>query len=83
MRLTQWTDYALRVLMYVGLRGPALASIHEIATAYGISTHHLTKVVQRLGRPSPSNPGGPGRQDNPPQAELGPDHQRRLRSVRA
>ena len=51
MRLTNFSDYALRVLMYVGLRGPEeLASIHEIATAYDISTHHLTKVVQRLGR---------------------------------
>lgn len=49
MRLTLHSDYALRVLMYVGLRGSELASIHEIATAYGISTNHLTKVVQRLG----------------------------------
>ncbi len=49
MRLTLHSDYALRVLMYVGLRGPELASIPEIATAYGISAHHLTKVVQRLG----------------------------------
>lgn len=49
MRLTLHSDYALRALMYVGLRGPEeLTSIREIAAAYDISTHHLTKVVQRL-----------------------------------
>lgn len=50
MRLTLYSDYALRILMYLGLRGEERASIQEIATAYGISAHHLTKVVQRLGR---------------------------------
>lgn len=50
MRLTLHSDYALRVLMYLGLRGQELASIQDIATAYGISGNHLTKVVQRLAR---------------------------------
>ena len=50
MRLTRYTDYSLRCLMYLGLHGPQLTSIHEIATAYGISEHHLTKVVHELGR---------------------------------
>lgn len=50
MHLTLHSDYALRVLMYLGLRGQQMASIQEIATAYRISAHHLTKVVQRLGR---------------------------------
>ncbi len=50
MRLTRYTDYSLRCLMYLGLHGPGLTSIHEIATAYGISEHHLTKVVHELGR---------------------------------
>ena len=50
MRLTLRSDFALRVLMYLGLRGQELASIGDIATAYGISGNHLTKVVQRLAR---------------------------------
>ncbi len=50
MRLTLYSDYALRVLMYLAVRGRDLVSIQEIAAAYGISAHHLTKVVQRLGR---------------------------------
>ena len=50
MRLTGFTDYALRVLMYVGAKGESLSTVEEIADAYGISRHHLTKVVHRLGQ---------------------------------
>ena len=50
MRLTRYTDYALRVLMYLGMRDDRLSTIHEIATQYGISENHLTKVVHQLGR---------------------------------
>ncbi len=51
MRLTRYTDYALRTLMYLGLK-PAgeLATINEIAVRYGISENHLMKVVHRLGQ---------------------------------
>lgn len=49
MRLTDYTDYALRVLMYLGMRPTALVTIQEIATAHGISKNHLTKVVHHLG----------------------------------
>lgn len=50
MRLTRYTDYALRTLIYVGLHEPQQSSIAEIARAYGISESHLTKVVHQLGR---------------------------------
>lgn len=49
MRLTRHTDYALRVLMYLGLQEGRLCTIGEIATAYRISESHLTKVVHQLG----------------------------------
>jgi Rrf2 family transcriptional regulator, nitric oxide-sensitive transcriptional repressor len=50
MRLTTYTDYALRVLMYLGLRGEDLATIQEIAEQYGISKNHLMKLVHELGQ---------------------------------
>lgn len=51
MRLTQWTDYTLRVLMYcAACQGRAQpVTITEIAENYGISRSHLTKIVQELG----------------------------------
>ncbi|MGZ3181856.1 MAG: Rrf2 family transcriptional regulator [Telluria sp.] len=49
MRLTDHTDYALRVLMYLGDKPGRLATVEEVATAHGISRNHLTKVVHRLG----------------------------------
>ena len=50
MHLTRFTDYSLRTLIYVGLKGERLASIAEIASAYAISEHHLNKVVHHLGQ---------------------------------
>lgn len=55
MRLTQHTDYAIRVLMFAASRhlreGPeTLSSIREVAEAYGISENHLMKVVHKLGQ---------------------------------
>lgn len=48
MRLTDYTDYALRVLMYLGANRDRLVTIQQIASVHGISKNHLTKVVQRL-----------------------------------
>jgi Rrf2 family nitric oxide-sensitive transcriptional repressor len=50
MRLTRYTDYSLRVLIYLGLQPERLSSIREIADAYRISESHLMKVVQALGQ---------------------------------
>jgi Rrf2 family nitric oxide-sensitive transcriptional repressor len=49
MRLTVYTDYALRMLMYLALKDDGLATISEIATRYGISKNHLMKVAHQLG----------------------------------
>jgi len=48
MQLTLFTDYSLRVLLYLAAHRERLVPVSQISTAYGISQNHLVKVVQRL-----------------------------------
>ncbi|MEO8901000.1 MAG: Rrf2 family transcriptional regulator [Polyangiaceae bacterium] len=50
MYLTRHSDYSLRVLMFLAVKGDELATVPQITQAYGISRGHLMKVVQNLGR---------------------------------
>ena len=49
MQLTRYTDYSLRVLLYLAVHADRLVTISEISDAYGISRNHLVKVVHELG----------------------------------
>ena len=48
MHLKRYTDYSLRVLVYLGLHPERLVTISEVASAFDISKNHLMKVVQNL-----------------------------------
>jgi Rrf2 family nitric oxide-sensitive transcriptional repressor len=49
MRLTAYTDYTLRTLIYLALNAGRHATIAQIADTYRISEAHLTKVAHQLG----------------------------------
>ncbi len=48
MQLTQYTDYSLRVLLFLGLNPDRRCTITEIAEAFDINRNHLVKVVHNL-----------------------------------
>lgn len=50
MRLTSYTDYALRTLIYLATHRDGLVTIQDIADYHGIAKNHLTKVVHQLGQ---------------------------------
>jgi Rrf2 family nitric oxide-sensitive transcriptional repressor len=50
VHLTLHADYALRVLLYLAANPNRMVSTGEVSDAYGISKHHLVRVVQGLGR---------------------------------
>ena len=50
MRLTNFSDYAFRVLMYAALREDRLITVEETAQVYGVSRAHLMKVANQLTR---------------------------------
>lgn len=50
MQVTQFTDYAVRTLIYLAGQGDRRSTVEEIAAQMHVSASHLTKVVHRLGR---------------------------------
>lgn len=50
MRLTAFTDYSLRVLIYVAIQPRSRGTIADVARTFEISENHLTKVVHFLGK---------------------------------
>ena len=49
MRLTLYTDYSLRVLLYLAGKEDEVVTISDLADFYKISRNHLVKVVHNLG----------------------------------
>jgi len=50
MHLSAYSDYSFRVLVQAALRSPERVTVDEVAETFGISRHHLVKVVHDLGR---------------------------------
>lgn len=50
MKLTQYSNYALRSLQFAALRSPDLCRVDDVAAAHGISRAHIMKVVHEMGQ---------------------------------
>ncbi len=48
VHLTQFSDYSLRLVLYLACHPEQVVSVDEMSRAFGISRHHLVKVVQTL-----------------------------------
>ncbi len=48
--MTQFSNFAIRILMYTALKEPRLSTVPEIAKAYGVSYDHLKKAAAELCR---------------------------------
>lgn len=48
MKITQFTDYSLRLLIYLSARREKVCTVREVSEFYGISSEHLKKIVRRL-----------------------------------
>ncbi len=76
MQLTLHSDYAHGVLIYLGTHPGELVSTQTMSDAYGISKHHLVRVVQTLGEHGyvkvvPGRSGGVGLAQAPESIRLG------------
>ena len=49
MHFTDFTDYSLRVLIYLHMKGDGKSTVKQVAEYYNISQNHLVKVVHSLG----------------------------------
>ena len=82
MRLSEYTDYTLRVLMYCAAHRDRLVTIGELAEHHGLSKNHLMKVVNDLARqgtarnhPGPRRwPAAAGRARDHPHRRCGARH---------
>ncbi|EHA15734.1 MULTISPECIES: Rrf2 family transcriptional regulator [unclassified Halomonas] len=50
MHLTRFTDYSIRVLIFLAAKGEERSTINEIAETFNISRNHLMKIVQELSQ---------------------------------
>ena len=48
MQLTQFSDFSLRLVLYLATHRETVVTLQEVSEAYGISQHHLVKVAKRL-----------------------------------
>lgn len=48
MKITQFTDYSLRLMIYLAGNRARVVSVREVSEFYGISSEHLKKIVRRL-----------------------------------